>query len=137
MAYALQTTVLSLPALRRLRFPDERGTVNSERDRAARAVLAALALTAIALQREQGYFLRSRCDLIPIDEASFEVVSTAARTTPFRITSAEATNLLKNAVSAARDVKLRWRTEPLQLTPKPALVELVRKSRELVVEEEQ
>jgi CRISPR-associated protein Csb1 len=43
MKYALQTTVLSLSALRRLRFPNKKSQ-SSERDTAARAVLAALGL---------------------------------------------------------------------------------------------
>ena len=51
---AVQTTVLSLPALRRLRFPLDGATPDAQTDLAARTTLAALALYAAALVREQG-----------------------------------------------------------------------------------
>src|SRR5206468_3882456 len=49
MDHAEQTTVLSLAALRRLRFPVG-GEISTEADHAARTVLAALALAAVAHQ---------------------------------------------------------------------------------------
>ena len=52
--------MLSLAALRRLRFPIG-GAAKPETDLAARTVLAALALTAVCLLDEEGYDLRSRC----------------------------------------------------------------------------
>ena len=64
IAYAEQTIVLSLPALRRLRFPVD-GKTTVARDNAGRTVLAALALTAAALAAESGFDLRSRCLLWP------------------------------------------------------------------------
>jgi CRISPR-associated protein Csb1 len=48
LAYAMQHTVLSLAALRRLRFPLN-GVPKPDADQAARTVLAALGLTAIKL----------------------------------------------------------------------------------------
>jgi CRISPR-associated protein Csb1 len=134
---AVQTTVLSLPGLRRLQFPDDAGKITNDRSNAARTVLAALALSAVTLQREQGYFLRSRCDLMPVSHLPFEIVNTATEVQPFFITAEEAGILLKQAVTVAGDSGLRWAKEPLRLTPKPALVELVRKSRELVTVEEE
>jgi CRISPR-associated protein Csb1 len=65
VAYALHTWTLSLTQLRRLRFPVN-ASHDDERNGATRAVLAALALYALALQREKsGYLLRSRCELLP------------------------------------------------------------------------
>src|SRR5205807_1835610 len=62
--YAEQTTVLSLPALRRLRFPPKPGDRSSpEGDNAARTYLAALGLLGATLAAEAGYDLRSRCIL--------------------------------------------------------------------------
>src|ERR1035437_5741390 len=60
LAYATQYTVLSLAALRRLKFPLA-GVTKPEVDNAARTVLAALGLAAICLLDEDGYDLRSRC----------------------------------------------------------------------------
>lgn len=59
MAYAEQRTVLSLAALRRLRFPTA-GQLNPAADLAARTVLVALGLAAICLLDDDGYDLRSR-----------------------------------------------------------------------------
>ena len=60
LAYAEQQTVLSLAALRRLRFPVN-GAAQPQTDLAARTVLAALGLAAICFLDEDGYDLRSRC----------------------------------------------------------------------------
>ncbi|MDP2953352.1 MAG: type I-U CRISPR-associated RAMP protein Csb1/Cas7u, partial [Chloroflexota bacterium] len=72
---AIQTTVLSLAALRRLRFPlDGNGTSNSNVDLAARTALAAQALYAAALVREHGADLRSRCLLVPTGSIVWELL---------------------------------------------------------------
>src|SRR5436309_5073067 len=66
--YAEQTTVLSLPALRRLRFPAKAGEKSTpEGDTAARTYLAALGLLGATLAVEAGYDLRSRCVLRAAD----------------------------------------------------------------------
>src|SRR5690606_27951603 len=62
--YIRQTTSISFPALRQLRFPVEG---KSGTDARAHAVLAAIALHAAALNVEKGWHLRSRCDLV-LDE---------------------------------------------------------------------
>src|SRR5690606_30433673 len=78
--YAQQITVLSLPALRRLRFPKDVADepVAPERrtqvELGARAALAALGLAAVSLQRAQGYDLRSRCAFVPEGPLSFELL---------------------------------------------------------------
>jgi CRISPR-associated protein Csb1 len=131
MSHAEQMTVLSLAGLRRLRFPDAKGKLDPARDAAAHATLAALALVAIAFQREQGYDLRSRCVLVPEDESAFELVKTTKGSEPFALTADAAASLLTAAVKEAKRVGLPWRDEPLVLQPKEALVELVRKSREI------
>lgn len=130
---AVQTTVLSLPALRRLRFPEENGKTTSERDIAARTVLAALGLAAVVYQRAgQGYDLRSRCNLIPADaDLVFEIVTTTKDITKCTLPKEQARKIFREAVNIARDAKLPWREEPLELQPKPALVELVRLSRDI------
>ncbi len=140
--YAEQVTVLSLPALRRLRFPTrpDGTTLDSKQRRevelAARTALAALALCAVAYQRENGFDLRSRCALRPLTPLNLELIpgdgSEPQRCSLDRDT---ARDLLQQATSAAEAAGLSWRKKPLDLVPAPKLVGLIRKSRELTVTE--
>lgn len=161
MKYALQTTVLSLSALRRLRFPDsERQSSGSDaentanpaaaapnlngesqaakRDTAARAVLAALGLVAITAQRERDYFLRSRCELRAVDSPQFELVVQGrpiSNVDRFILSFQEARELLKQALAEAP----KWKTESdlPALKPKAKLAELICLSFELGGAEEE
>ena len=137
--YALQSTVLSVPALRRLRFPIN-GNQTTEQNAAARTVLAALGLVAIAEQWQQGYFLRSRCDLVPEhSELIIErVVSSDVKDDDrFTLRPAEAIALLDAAVKEATEKhSLPWNVKEVELAPKPSLVAMVSKSRELELGEE-
>ncbi len=136
MAYALQTIVLSLPAVRRLRFLDSKGKTSTERDAAAHVVLAALGAAAIAFQRRQGYDLRSRCALVAEEEPAYEVVTTSKDIEEFSLGADDAAEFLDQAIKDAKSVGLPWHEDPLVLKPKPALVELIKKSRELNATEE-
>lgn len=134
--YAEQTTVLSLPALRRLRFPVNANAPTAETDTAGRTVLAALALTASALAAENGYDLRSRCLLWPEEKLQWELLEKpGAQPTQVTIDADAAIQTLKEAVAAAEKVGLTWRKEPLKLTPAPQLVELLRRSQEIAAAE--
>lgn len=129
--YAEQTVVLSLPALRKLRFPVD-GKTTPERDAAARTVLAALALTATALAAESGFDLRSRCLLWPTDVMRWELLETPGKApTEFTITSKDAIKLLEEAVVAAEKLGLVWQKEPVKLTPSPNLVALLKRSQDI------
>jgi CRISPR-associated protein Csb1 len=134
IAEAVQTTVLSLPQLRRLRFPDpETHKASPEHDAAARTVLAALALYAAALQREDGYFLRSRCHLVPLTPARYEVVGeTVQDTQPFLLDGESARKVVEEACQRARKLGLAWKKGLIELQPSAKLVELVRRSDEKV-----
>ncbi|MEX1027989.1 MAG: type I-U CRISPR-associated RAMP protein Csb1/Cas7u [Candidatus Paceibacterota bacterium] len=130
--YALQTIVLSLPALRRLQFPVE-GEQTAERNRAARTVLAALGLVAIMEQYQQGAFLRSRCDLVPeTAELTIERVrsATVKDDDKFTLTPDEAIAIYDAAVAEAVELNLPWQTEAIALIPNPDLVGLVVASRQ-------
>ncbi len=133
---ALQTTVLSLPALRRLRFPLN-GEARSlpELDDAARTVLATLALSAAALNQAQGCDLRSRCQLHPTESFVWELLDEPG-TEPkrFLLRADRAVELFREAVEQAKSVGLPWREEELVLKPSPQLAELVRKSQQLAAE---
>jgi CRISPR-associated protein Csb1 len=130
---AVQTTVLSLPGLRRLQFPDDSGNTTPACNKAARTVLAALALAAVVYQRaSQGYDLRSRCNLVPVDDQPvFEIVITKKDVAKFTLEPQLAAEIFQQAVKAAKAAKLPWREEPLELLPKPALLDLVQRSRDI------
>jgi len=129
--YALQTTVISLPALRRLRFPLD-GKLDSDVDTAAQTVLAALGLCAAALAAEGGFDLRSRCLLWPTEPMKWEILATPGSSpTEFTLTGSDALKLFQDSVDAATRVGLPWRTEPIVLTPSPNFVKLLQRSQEL------
>lgn len=143
--YALQTTVLSLPALRKLRFPaDGSGNklVGKERvqaEAAARTALAALAIAGIAEQRTHGYDLRSRSFLIPEDgqPLSFELVPTdGGEGKHFFLSTEAASKLVAGAAAAAAKAGFPWERVPLQLVPAPKLSDLIRESRKRAAEGE-
>ena len=139
IAYAEQLTVLSLPALRRLCFPQAGKPwtpcpEQQRRDEASRVVLAALGLCAAALAAEKGLDLRSRCLLWPDHELTWELLGKpGTKAVGYEVSAEHALKLLKEAVAAAGAVGLSWRQEPLVLEPSPQLVALVRKSQVLAV----
>jgi CRISPR-associated protein Csb1 len=128
---AVQTTVLSLPALRRLRFPLN-GRSDQTTDDAARTALAALGLCAAALVREQGCDLRSRCQLHPTDPIVWELLDKPGEEPrAFSLSATDAITVYKTALAEAIKMKLPWMNEELVLKPSPQLVELVKRSQEL------
>jgi CRISPR-associated protein Csb1 len=125
--YILQTTTVSLAALRQLTFPVA-GRNTAETSAAARAVLAAIAMHAIALNTERGWHLRSRCDLIPDGDdggIQWQVLSTSAATKQYAMDCGTTRRLLTEAITAAKASGLPWRDAPIELKPSPALQKLV------------
>jgi CRISPR-associated protein Csb1 len=127
---ALQTIVLSFPQLRRLRFPAADGNASRDRNIAGRVVLAALALHAIALQKSDGYLLRSRSQLVPIPEepSKIEFIDETGRAIeidPASLTSDETFRLLTSAVETAKEAELIWQAEPIRMEPSPKLLRLL------------
>jgi CRISPR-associated protein Csb1 len=138
--YAQQTVVLSLAALRRLRFPknasEERIPIDQldAAEAAARTALAALALAGVVYQAEEGFDLRSRCALVAEDPLVLEVVAgngMAAKT--FALDRKSARAMLDEAEKEAAARGLGWKVRPgepiLMLKPAPKLGELIRRSR--------
>ncbi|WP_419932233.1 type I-U CRISPR-associated RAMP protein Csb1/Cas7u [Candidatus Poriferisodalis sp.] len=129
---ARQTTVLSLAALRRLRFAD----VSREATVAARTAVAALGVAAIAYGYEMDFDLRSRCLLIPQHAPNVELVwrdgSEPAIVELGRESSAA---LVKRAAAEADAAGLGWEAGEIRLEPAPKLVELLRRSREVSARE--
>src|ERR1700674_363166 len=129
--HAEQTVVLSLAALRKLRFPVD-GKATPERDAAARTALAALALTATTLAAESGFDLRSRCLLWPTGTMKWELLEKPGQApAEFTLTADAAIKLLGEAVAAAEKQGLIWQKEPVKLTPSPNLVALLKRSQEI------
>ena len=133
--WALQTVVLSLPALRRLRFATslDGGPLKNRAiaGQSARVALAALALAAVVHQRAQGYDLRSRCLLVPEGPITMEVVRGDGSLDNTALSVDGANSLVAAAQAKARDAGLAWDRVPLTLRPAPKLVALIRKSRAL------
>ena len=126
---AVQTTVLSLPALRRLRFPVGEAKPNPEIDLVARTVLAALALFAASLVREQGADLRSRCLLYATGPVVWELLDDpGSETRKFDFPAEQARSVYQEALEAARSAGLPWLEQELVLKPSRQLLGLVLQS---------
>lgn len=133
LSHAKQTTVISLPTLRRLRFPlDADSASTPATDHAARTTLAALGLLGAVLAREQGADLRSRCQLYPTQVFTWELIDLPGQADHriYDLTGDEAIQLFNAAVQSAKDAGLPWEGE-IQLTPSAELVQLVARSQEL------
>jgi CRISPR-associated protein Csb1 len=126
MAYAEQQSVLSLAALRRLRFPVG-GAIKPETDQAARTVLAALGMAAICFLDEDGYDLRSRC-LLDGKPGAMTFVG-RGEVQEFGLDAAAAAGLVAEAAAEAKGLGLPWPEEPLVLVPSADLSRLVVDSR--------
>ena len=127
IAYAQQNTVLSLAALRRLRFPLHGGALSNECDLAGRVLLAALALAGICFLDDDGYDLRSRC-LLDGQPGAFDIVGQGAIES-YSLSSGEAAALLKEAARRATSLGLPWSEKPVTLQPSAKLARLVTESR--------
>ena len=135
--YAEQLMTLSLIALRRLSFPVNGTESNEATNQAGRAVLAALGLCAATLAFESGMGLRSRCLLWPEKATKWELLDKLGQEPQqFSLDRSSARRLVQDAYAASKAAGLDWMEEPLTLKPSDDLVQLVRKSQELVVKEE-
>jgi len=138
MSHAVQTTVLSLAALRRLRFPTTTtGAVISTDGRdaaetAARTALATLALAAMVYQRDNDYDLRSRSLLVAKGPLLFEMLGRdGGEAATFRLNRSEVAQLVSAAEQNARQHGLGWQRGPVELKPARKLADLIRASRRL------
>ncbi len=129
--HAEQHVVLSIGQLRRLRFPVG-GEPDEDRDRAGRAVLAALAILSIELQRDLGFSLRSGCELTLETEPGWQVVGrTLDDLRPLEVGGSDgARALFRQAVEHADSTGLSF-AEPVHLTAREDLVKVVASARSL------
>lgn len=135
-------SVLSFPALRKLRFPEKPGETSSpKRDIAGRTVVAAIGLSSMVLQLEQGFDLRSKCLLVP-DAAfwqempHFEIINNSGKLEGFTLSLEDSIRMLDKAIQAAEDAGLPWEREPIMLKPSDKLIGLIKKSRATETAEE-
>ena len=118
------TAVITLAGMRRLRFPVD-GAFDKDRDYAARAVLAAMGLFALARQNEIGYDLRSRCCLKAPTKPRFEFVRNAASDERFEIDSQSARKTLVDAIGKLEKFGLPWHTEKMLFYPNEHLQKIL------------
>jgi CRISPR-associated protein Csb1 len=115
-----------LAQIRKLSFPGEDGAVSLDRHIAGRSVIAALGLCAVTLQQEDGYQLRSRCQLVPTETPQFELIGrTGKEKETFQLDSTSAVEALALALAAAEAHGLKWNPGKIELQPRPDLLKLV------------
>ncbi len=133
---AQQITLISLPTLRRLRFPVNG---NNNADLPGRVALTALALCAATLAGEKGYNLRSQCDLYaPSGVPAWEILgqNETFQNETFSLSAENAVSLFNQAVEEAQKADLPWNSAGMRLTPRADLVQMVVTSRERGGEEQ-
>ena len=130
---AMQTTVISFAALRRLRFKG----FDREAETAARTAVAALGVAAIAYQYENDFDLRSRCLLVPTHPPRLELLGRdGSAGDAVDVDRNAATEILSAAAAHAAAAEIGWETGDIRLTPAPKLIELIRRSRKLSATEQ-
>lgn len=139
--HATQTLVLSLAALRKLRFThDADGSpLNGQRRReaevAARTTIAALGIAAAALQVENDYDLRSRCLLLPQGRPALEMLGRDGSTVgTYSLDGSAVGSLVAEASEQAARAGIGWHQDEIRLVPAPKLVKLIEQSRKLISE---
>jgi CRISPR-associated protein Csb1 len=129
---ARQTTVLSLAALRRLRFAGH----GREAQSAARTAVAALGVAAIVYGYEADHDLRSRCLLVPEHPPALEIVGRdGSEPATVSVDHRSAGRLLSEASAQAVRAGIGWAEDEIVLKPAPKLIELLRRSREVSARE--
>ena len=129
---ARQTTVLSLAALRRLRFAGH----GRDAQVAARTAVAALGVAAVVYGYEADHDLRSRCLLIPEHPPVIELVGRDGESpATVSLDRESAAQLLSDASAQAVRAGIGWEEAEIALKPAPKLVELLRRSREVSARE--
>jgi len=129
---AVQTTVISLAALRRLRFAGH----SRDTETVARTAVAALGVAAIAYQHDMDFDLRSRCLLVPEHEPRIELVGRDGSTPEMVAISREsAAHILVEATTVSAGSGLGWETAEIILEPAPKLLDLLRRSRKVSASE--
>jgi CRISPR-associated protein Csb1 len=127
---AVQTSLISLAAVRRLRFENANGSYSDDRDLAGQTVITALGLFGLIAQMEAGYYLRSGCDLIPVEDPTLEVIGrTLEDATIYPIDYGVTLEALNDALAKAKEQGLQWRGETVVAEADDRLRTLIERSR--------
>jgi CRISPR-associated protein Csb1 len=112
---------MPMAAIRRLRFG------GGKRDEAGQEYVAALGILARVLDHEQGYSLRSRCDLISKGPVTFEVIERDGAIKTLTIPTETALNLLRQAEDRMRAAGLKLH-EKVVVKPGKRLAGLIKEN---------
>jgi CRISPR-associated protein Csb1 len=127
---AIQTSLISCSAARRIRFKGENGNYNYPRDKAGQIVIMALAVYGLIAQMESGYYLRSGCNLFPLHEPKMEIIGRTLEEINYHsLNSTEALNALIKALAEAEGQGLKWRQDKMVVEADERLLTLVERSR--------
>ena len=127
---ALQTSVISFAAARRLRFETANGSIDRARDLAGQLATVALGLYGLLAQMEAGYNLRSGCDLLPLHQPRLEIIGQSLQdVSEIAVDAVSAQACLKQALKDAETLGLAWRSEPVTVVADDRLVTLIERSR--------
>jgi CRISPR-associated protein Csb1 len=130
---AVQTSLVSCSAVRRLRFESDDGNYKIERDQAGQTATVALGLYGLIAQMDAGYNLRSGCDLIPLQEPKLEVIGrTLEEVEVHPIDADSALKTLESSLNNAKDHGLEWHDKEVIVEADDRLVTLVERSRKSV-----
>jgi CRISPR-associated protein Csb1 len=133
---AIQTSIVSLSAVRRLRFETGSGDFSDARDLAGQSAVVALGLFGLLAYMDTGYYLRSGCDLVPQSEPVLEIIGrTLEDIDSIPIDAKAALDTLKTCLKGAEDQKLEWRKTKVMVEADERLVALVERSRKSKVGE--
>jgi len=127
---AVQTSLVSCSAVRRLRFEQDDGSYDDNRDHAGQTATAVLGIFGLLAQMDAGYYLRSGCDLIPAQEPKLEIIGrTLEDIDTHPIDSDAAKKALDDSLAAAKEAGLEWRKEPVIALADDRLITLIERSR--------
>lgn len=121
----LLSSVISLVSLRQYRFGE--GKSDCERNIAARVVLAALGVFALSRQFEQGFALRSGCDLGAVGDVRIEVFPCDDDSMSWGLNSSDALELLKSSIDHAKSVGLEWQDSDIELIARKEMLAIMPK----------
>jgi CRISPR-associated protein Csb1 len=130
---AVQTSLVSCAAARRLRFQSDDGTYNIDRDQAGQTATVALGLYGLIAQMDAGYNLRSGCDLIPLQEPKLEIIGRTLEEVEVHPIDADSVQkALEDSTSNAKDHGLEWYEKKVIAEADDRLITLVERSRKSV-----